>query len=615
MDNKHNRKAFKGFETWISYFQMNLKMFKWIFIVSGLVSAVITLITIFNLGDWDFYFFKIPNDRFCQVSVWCFKNMWWGLVNDSMKVCQSAWNILGQEFFQILPFYLSIFIIVLTAITGLILHYFRKRSMKQEEDKYIDGAKFISLSKLLKLLSQEKTSIPIADIKTPFDDETKHFFIVGRTGSGKTQTLKRVVTHLQTSGSKIILYDNKGDYIPTNYNEKRDKIFNPIDERSARWTIFNDCTSKMDIEQVICHGMIPGSGGSRDPFWANASREVFRGILYYCYRNEMYSNAKIWDVLSSGASKIVKILNTIPEGRTGREMILDSSSKQTQGIMAMLLQYTAILELMATEDGGFSIRKWLHDPQPGTLFLVNHSKSKDVLKPILTLLLEMASHEVLSMPDDYNRRIYFFLDEFGSLNHMSSIIELLTRARSKGASVWIGTQEIGQIEKVYGKESRQSIVNGCASKLILSIAEPETAKYFSEAIGQTEVLESSESVSMGPSNIRDGLSFTRNSKTKPLVLPSVFQQFPDMEGILKLSNYDYCKVKVPYVSYPVLNEYLKIRNDMLLESLIKKVDIYKKTVEDSDKIVLGTDERINKPDNPRGQLDIFFNNERKVWLK
>jgi len=69
------------------------------------------------------------------------------------------------------------------------------------------------------------------------------------------------------------------------------------------------------------------------------------------------------DVLSSGASKIVKILNTIPEGRTGREMILDSSSKQTQGIMAMLLQYTAILELMATEDGGFSIRKWLHDPQ------------------------------------------------------------------------------------------------------------------------------------------------------------------------------------------------------------------------------------------------------------
>ncbi len=109
-------------------------------------------------------------------------------------------------------------------------------------------------------------------------------------------------------------------------------------------------------------------------------------------------------------------------------------------------------------------------------------------------------------------------------------------------------------------------------------------------------------------NIRiDGLCInfiTRNSKTKPLVLPSVFQKFPDMEGILKLSSYDYCKVKVPYVSYPALNEYLEIRKDMLLESLIKKVDIYKKTVEDSDKVVLGADEHINKPDKPSGQLNI-----------
>ena len=81
-----------------------------------------------------------------------------------------------------------------------------------------------------------------------------------------------------------------------------------------------------------------------------------------------------------------------------------------------------------------------------------------------------------------------------------------------------------------------------------------------------------------------------------------------MEGILKLSNYDYCKVKVPYVSYKVLNQYLEIRNDMLLENLIKKVDIYKKTVENSDEVVLASDERINKSDKPREQLNISFIN-------
>ena len=81
-----------------------------------------------------------------------------------------------------------------------------------------------------------------------------------------------------------------------------------------------------------------------------------------------------------------------------------------------------------------------------------------------------------------------------------------------------------------------------------------------------------------------------------------------MEGILKLSNYDYCKVKVPYVSYPVLNKYLEIRKDMLLENLIKKVDVYKKTVESTGDNNFSEDEHIDKSDKPREQSDMSFIN-------
>ena len=203
MDNKHNKKAFKGFETWLSFFQMNVKMFQWILLASVLFSAVFTLIIIFNLGDRDFYFFKIPNDRFWQISGWCLENMWWGLINNTMKVFQPAWDIFWQEFVQLLPFYLTIFFIIVTTITVFTLHYFRKRSLKQEEDKYIDGAKFISSGKLLELLSEKETSIPIADIKTPVDDETKHFFIVGRTGSGKTQTQEESLLIYKLADQKL----------------------------------------------------------------------------------------------------------------------------------------------------------------------------------------------------------------------------------------------------------------------------------------------------------------------------------------------------------------------------------------------------------------------------
>ena len=36
--------------------------------------------------------------------------------------------------------------------------------------------------------------------------------------------------------------------------------------------------------------------------------------------------------------------------------------------------------------------------------------------------------------------------------------------------------------------------------------------------------------------------------------------------------------------------------------------VYKKTVEDAGDVIFGADERINKSDKPRGQLDISFNN-------
>ena len=47
---------------------------------------------------------------------------------------------------------------------------------------------------------------------------------------------------------------------------------------------------------------------------------------------------------------------------------------------------------------------------------------------------------------------------------------------------------------------------------------------------------------------------------------------------------------------------------MLLENLIKKVDVCKKTVENSDEVILASDEHIDKSDKPREQSDMSFIN-------
>ena len=50
---------------------------------------------------------------------------------------------------------------------------------------------------------------------------------------------------------------------------------------------------------------------------------------------------------------------------------------------------------------------------------------------------------------------------------------------------------------------------------------------------------------------------------------------------------------------------------MLLESLIEKVDIYRKTVEDAGDVVFGADERVNESDKPSGRVDMSFINRGK----
>jgi type IV secretory pathway TraG/TraD family ATPase VirD4 len=47
---------------------------------------------------------------------------------------------------------------------------------------------------------------------------------------------------------------------------------------------------------------------------------------------------------------------------------------------------------------------------------------QDTLKPILSLFIDLIGRRLLSMKDDYHRRIFFFLDELGTLQKLSSIL-------------------------------------------------------------------------------------------------------------------------------------------------------------------------------------------------
>lgn len=95
------------------------------------------------------------------------------------------------------------------------------------------------------------------------------------------------------------------------------------------------------------------------------------------------------------------------------------------------------------------------------ILITNCADEEDTLKPTLFLFIDMMGRKLLSLPDAHDRRVFFMIDEFGTLQRLSTILDLLTLSRSKGGCVFIGIQDYGKIDKLCSREIRQSIVNAC----------------------------------------------------------------------------------------------------------------------------------------------------------
>jgi type IV secretory pathway TraG/TraD family ATPase VirD4 len=150
----------------------------------------------------------------------------------------------------------------------------------------------------------------------------------------------------------------------------------------------------------------------------------------------------------------------------------------------------------------------------------------------------MMIRELLNMSDDLNRRRFFILDELGALQKLSSLIDGLTLGRSKGMSFFLGVQDFGKIDLLYGRQMRETIWNNSITKVMLRVDAPEVAKYLSDQIGQMEVEESHHSHSMGVKDGRDGMSRSRQVQLRRAMLPSEIQAIPDLTAVAKIAELD-----------------------------------------------------------------------------
>ena len=184
-----------------------------------------------------------------------------------------------------------------------------------------------------------------------------------------------------------------------------------------------------------------------------------------------------------------------------------------------------------------------------TIFLLNDVKNKDLNAIRISVFLNIVIKELLTLTESKERKIFFMLDEFGSLQKMRSIVDLLALGRSFGARVFIGIQEIQRLYAVYGKELTSTIVNNTSSKIVLRANEAETAEYCAKLIGEVKKKETNLTNTTGAdlNSNREGASFANVTKIEKTLLASDLMHLENNTYIYKNGSYPWSKIETKFI--------------------------------------------------------------------
>lgn len=510
--------------------------------------------------------------------------------------------------------------------TGSIIYLwiFLFKSKKMEDEEFVRGVEITPLEEMnIKLFEEAKknplSKLHIGETIIPFEMESRHILVLGTSGSGKSVLLNQFVEQINErkfksmTNERCIFYDLKGEFVAKQFNSKLDYIFSPFDERSIQWRFFNEIETYPDFD-VISKSLYLADN-QQNEYWFNCAKDVFRTGLIYLKMHNRITNRDIWEFFSQTNEEILFALNTLPlKERNAIKHINKEDSNTSSSIISIIQERIQFFKYLVDMDGDFSFRKFVREyvsvsedkykPHPN-LFILNIDKYKNIFKPLMSLAIDTLIQETLSLPDKLDRRIFFIIDELGSLYKMESVIDLLTIGRSKGACLMCASQDLGRIEEAYGKPNSKTLFNNFNTNIVFRIKEPETSDFLSKAIGERQVIKRVESRSMSPSDVGDRKSVSDQEKTERLILATEFQELNKLEAILNISEFGVSKIKVPKVFFK--ERYPNFVMKKFSEDFLKKED----KTEESDIFVLNDNENNFINDNqkqeekPTSAGDIF----------
>ena len=170
----------------------------------------------------------------------------------------------------------------------------------------------------------------------------------------------------------------------------------------------------------------------------------------------------------------------------------------TRNVLMEYLEPWRYLREPAPAERGFSIRALIEGQYDRKekygqifrpwLFMTFRDDQRAAMQYLSATWMELVIRAKLSLSENRKRRIWEFIDELAAVKRIQSLPDELAFVRKRGGAAVIGVQDVAQIRSIYGHEIAQSILQNLKTKVMLACADPDTARYFSDVIGEQRVL-------------------------------------------------------------------------------------------------------------------------------
>ena len=419
------------------------------------------------------------------------------------------------------------------------------------------------------------------------DSGDVHCMMIGAAGVGKTAFwLYPNIEYACATGMSFMTTDTKGD-IMRNYGSIAEKYYgyrisvidlrNPM--RSHGNNLLHLVNKYMDLyagtnevqykakaekyakiisKTIILSGMEGGNFGQNAYFYDAAEGLLTASILLvseFCKPAERHIVSVfkiIQELLAPGKGRnrnqFQQLMEKLPADHKAKWFAgaaLNTAEQSMSSVMSTALSrlnafLDSELETILCNDTEIDAERFCKEKSAIFIIMPEEDSSKYFL---VSLLIQQLYREILAVADEnggkLKNRVVFYCDEFGTLPKIESAEMMFSASRSRRVSIVPIIQSFAQLEKNYGKEGAEIIIDNTQLTVFGGFApNSESAQTRSKALGSKTVL--SGSVSQSKSDPSRSLQMIE----RPLMTPDELKALPKGTFVVTKTGFYPMKVKL-----------------------------------------------------------------------